>query len=153
MQPDPSNFGQFKRAGFVVEHHLLMDIWIITIWGRLNPDVFCVGFLVFRGDLIEPIIEEYEVGPLPHPTSYMLIKRPYWRHPIPYNVRSPTADADTFAWHEFICRELTKVSKILETVTGYTYSADCLHHCLTYRWLKCRIVRVLCWTPHSNNLS
>jgi len=92
----------------------------------MNPVTFC------RGDTAEPVIEEYQVGPLPHPTTYSKINHAKWRTPIPYSLRSPTAEGDIVPWKEFISRELDKAKHVLTQVTGYSYSSNCKDRCLTY---------------------
>ena len=89
-----------------------------------------------------PVVQEYEVGPLPRPTFYEPIRRSQWRDPIPYTARPYSTQMDGALWHEFICRQLTTVDSILREVTGgWSYSPDCRHRCLTYR---CHVVRTQC---------
>ena len=91
-----------------------------------------------RGDLSPPVVQEYEVGPLPRPTHYAEMSGAPWRNPIPYTVRPYSTQLDGALWDDFICRQLTNVSTVLAEVTGgWTYSSDCQDHCLTYR---CAIV-------------
>ena len=94
---------------------------------------------VARGDMSPPVVQEYEVGPLPHPSGYLLISRTHWRDPIPYTVRPYNTQLDGAMWDEFICRQLTNVNTILRDVTGWTYSAQCADHCLTYRSVTCHV--------------
>jgi len=88
---------------------------------------------VARGDVSPPVVQEYEFSPLPQPTGYVLISRSQWRDPIPYTVRPYNTQLDSDMWDKFICRQLTNINDILHDVTGWTYSAQCADHCLSYR--------------------
>jgi len=90
--------------------------------------------LCYRGDLPAPVVEEYEVGPLPLPTSYSPIAHSKWRNPIPYTARPYNSQLDSVMWDKFICRKLSNINHILYDITGHTYSPDCGDHCLTYRY-------------------
>jgi len=88
---------------------------------------------VHRADQFSAGVEEYEVGPLPSPTTYSTIVHSKWQRPIPYTVRPYSSQLDTLLWDEFICRQLSGINDLLRDVTNHTFSPDCRQQCLTYR--------------------
>lgn len=89
--------------------------------------------MCFRGDLTDPAIEEYRVGPLPRPATYEPVTYPKWGYPIKYSLRPLMAPGDMLSWTQFICRELDKVETVLRNLTGgYVYSPNCTARCVTY---------------------
>jgi len=101
--------------------------------GVKAPACSCVSVSCHRADKSPAVVEEYEVGPLPRPAAYSLITRPQWRSPIPYVVRPYGRQFNSAPWQSFICGQLTRISDILDDVTGNRFSADCGSRCLTYR--------------------
>ena len=83
-----------------------------------------------RGDLTEPVIEEYKVGPLPKPTSASLLANRKWKNPIPYGTRSVVAPVEFAELMKFLQKEMVALDPLLLDVVGYTYN-NCTNHCLT----------------------
>jgi len=81
------------------------------------------------------VVEEYEMGPLPLPTSYSRISHSHHDGPISYTVRPYNSQLDSVVWDEFICRQLSAINTILRDITGLVYSPDCKDNCLFYRCL------------------
>ena len=71
----------------------------------------------FRGDLVQPQIDEFRVGPLPNPSSHVKILNKNYKDPIPYYMRSTMADHELRMWETYMRQELNKIDSFLREST------------------------------------
>ncbi|XP_053405612.1 putative amine oxidase [copper-containing] [Mercenaria mercenaria] len=81
--------------------------------------------IIFRGDLPEPEVQEYIVGPLPNPVSKNA------QTPRPFRYR-PLTTAEIVRAMSKLHGEISKVGKILEESYGGTLG-DCAENCLEFK--------------------
>ena len=85
--------------------------------------------VIFRGDLNPAVVEEYIVGPLPHPTYHKLLVSSARKNPVPYAHR-PFSGLENFSTFDNIFVPLDKeIGYILMESYGATFS-NCGDKCL-----------------------
>ncbi len=97
---------------------------------NLTKNDKCLFFC--RGDLTQPVIEEYKVGPLPSITSLSKISSPSWKDNLAYNRRNVLAPPDLTALIDFVAQEMIQMNDVVYDVTGGYRYHNCSRHCLTW---------------------
>nr|KAG5708577.1 hypothetical protein BaRGS_032998 [Batillaria attramentaria] len=85
---------------------------------------------IFRGNATPPVVEEYEVGPLPNPSYARLVRTPQRKTSIPYSVRpfSRAEFADVF--RRLLPMLMRQVGQLLEESYGAKLGKGCRPRCL-----------------------
>ncbi|XP_046335328.2 putative amine oxidase [copper-containing] [Haliotis rufescens] len=87
--------------------------------------------VIFRGDAVPPVSEEYIVGPLPNPNSCKLLSVPGRKNPVPYAYR-PVGYVEFGSYYLKMFPEIDKkIGFILKESYGATFS-DCGDRCLNF---------------------
>ena len=87
--------------------------------------------VVFRGDLNPAVVEEYIVGPLPHPTYHKLLVSSARKNPVPYAHR-PLGGVEYEAMFNHLLIPIDKeIGYILKESYGATFT-NCKDKCLVF---------------------
>ncbi|ESO96938.1 hypothetical protein LOTGIDRAFT_159693 [Lottia gigantea] len=108
---------------FLIDLHMTLKSAVLQYLdgGHRQPDRTAKA-VVYRGDTDPPRVEEYLVGPLPHPNYNILIANPaYRRLPIPWESRPVDA-----VEYKILYEILTKATKQLYPI--FRESFDLHHH-------------------------